>query len=149
MLKGARIDTAEDLCLFTAQQLMHLGNFGKKSLAEVQRALEEHSLSLNAGPADPCLLLSFVRVKSRFNLGLSASRQDRESLARYSVKDLLEIAERLEHIRTRLEDERLRIQILSAIGQVNMLRRVHETVLAGGGSGISKPQDERPDTMQA
>lgn len=44
VLKGARIDTAEDLCLFTAQQLMHLGNFGKKSLAEVQRALEEHSL---------------------------------------------------------------------------------------------------------
>jgi hypothetical protein len=28
--------------------------------------------------------------------------------------------------------------LLSAIGQVGMLRRVHETVLAGGGSELSR-----------
>ncbi|HUB81980.1 MAG TPA: DNA-directed RNA polymerase subunit alpha C-terminal domain-containing protein [Bryobacteraceae bacterium] len=149
VLKGARIDTVEDLCLLTAQQLMKLGNFGKKSLDEVQRALEEHSLSLNSGAADPRLLLSFVRVRSRFNLGLSVSRQNRERLARYSVRDLFEIAERLEQVRTRLEDERLRIQILSAIGQVNMLRRVHETILAGSVSGLPEVQEERHDSLKA
>ena len=40
VLKGAAIDTVEDLCLFTGEQLMRLGNFGKKSLDEVRRALE-------------------------------------------------------------------------------------------------------------
>jgi hypothetical protein len=46
-LKNAGIDTVEDLCLFTGEQLMHLGSFGRKSLEDVQCALAEHSLSLS------------------------------------------------------------------------------------------------------
>ena len=44
VLKGAGIDTVEDLCLFTGEQLMRFGKFGRKSLDDVQSALSEHSL---------------------------------------------------------------------------------------------------------
>jgi hypothetical protein len=137
VLKAARIDTVEDLCLFTGQQLMHLGNFGKKCLDEVRRALEERSLSLHYGLADPRLMLSFGTVKPRFNLGLSVARQDRESLARYSVRELSDISKRLERVLPRLEDQRMRSQLLSAIGQVATLRHVHETVLLGDDTQVS------------
>jgi Bacterial RNA polymerase, alpha chain C terminal domain len=140
VLKCAGIDTVEDLCRFTGHQLMHLGNFGKKCLEEVRSALEEHSLSLHDGLADPRLVLSFAGVKSRFNLGLSVARQDRESLARYSVRELFEISKRLERVLPRLEDQRMRIQLSSAIGHVAMLRHVHETVLLGDDAKVSKTQ---------
>ncbi|MBV8905419.1 MAG: hypothetical protein JOZ22_17455 [Acidobacteriia bacterium] len=94
-LKSAGIDTVEDLCLFTGKQLMHLGSFGRKSLEEVQYALTEHSLSLHRGPADTRWLVSFPGAGRRFNLGLSASNRDRESLARYSVRELARIQESL------------------------------------------------------
>ena len=44
VLKGAGIDTVEDLCLFTGEQLMHLGNFGQKSLVELREKLQEHGV---------------------------------------------------------------------------------------------------------
>ena len=55
VLKDAGIDTVEDLCLFTGEQLKRLGNFGRKSLDDVQSALSEHSLSpyrTSRSPAD-------------------------------------------------------------------------------------------------
>lgn len=58
VLKTIGIDTVEDLCLLTAEQLLGLGNFGEKSLHEVKQALETHSLSLSAGPPDTSLLMS-------------------------------------------------------------------------------------------
>jgi len=140
VLKGAGIDTVEDLCLFTGEQLTHLGNFGKKSLDEVRGALEEHSFSLHAGPADSRLLLSFPRVGARFNLGLSVSKQDSEALARYSARELYEIADRLERVRSQVAGK-ARSQLLSAIGQVSMLRKVHETILGGGGSDVPRTSE--------
>jgi hypothetical protein len=137
VLKGAGIDTVEDLCLFTAKQLLRLRNFGQKSLDEVKHALEQHSFSLHTGPPDPRLLLSFPRVDARFNLGLSTAKRDRESLASYTVRDLCQIEERLRKVGSGVAG-RTRSQLLSAIGQVGMLRRVHETVLAGGGSELSR-----------
>jgi hypothetical protein len=141
VLKGAAIDTVEDLCLLTGEQLMRLGNFGKKSLDEVRLALEQHSLSLHPGPADSRLLVSSVKVRPRFNIGLSVARRDRESLAGYTVREISEIAERLEQVRSRVGG-RTRNQLWSAIGHLGMLRQVHETILAGGDSEVSKPQEQ-------
>lgn len=146
-LKGAAIDTVEDLCPLTGEQLMSLGSFGKKSLDEVRRALEQHSLSLYAGPADSRLLLSSVNVRPRFNIGLSVARRDRESLARYTVREIYGIAERLEQIRSRV-DGRTRSQLWRAIGQLAMLRQVHQTVLAAGGSEASAPEEDHFDETQ-
>jgi hypothetical protein len=95
VLKDAGIDTAEDLCLFTGEQLMRLGNFGRKSLDDVQSALSEHSLSLHTGAADPRLIVSFPGVGRRFNLGLSAANSGCESLAAYTARELARVQESL------------------------------------------------------
>ncbi len=147
VLKGAGIDTVEDLCLFTGEQLMRLGNFGKKSLAEVRSALEGHTLSLHTGPADARLLLSFPKVGARFNLALSVARRDRESLARYTSRELSQIAERLDQVRSHL-DGRVRSQLATAIAQLRMLRQVHETVLTSGGSEVSQVEEQHPKKFQ-
>src|SRR6266496_4205566 len=91
VLKGAGIDTVEDLCLFTAEQLLRLANFGQRSLDEVKHALEEHSFSLHTGPPDSRLMFSFPRVGARFNIALSTVNRDRESLASYTVRELCQI----------------------------------------------------------
>lgn len=147
VLKGAGIDTIEDLCLFTGQQLMHLGNFGQKSLDDVQRALSEHSLSLHSGPADPRLLLSFPGVGTRFNLGLSAANRDRESLAAYSVRDLARIQESLLLLASQLTGQ-TRKRLLMVNGHVGMLVSVHETAL---GKNAEPPAigEARPDPKLA
>jgi hypothetical protein len=140
-LKGAGIDTVEDLCLFTGEQLMHLGNFGKKSLEDVQCALAEHSRSLHTGPADTRLLVSFPGAGRRFNLGLSASNRDRESLALYTVRELARIQESLILLASHSTGQ-TRKRLLMINGHVGMLRSVHETVL-----GKSAEQLE-PDQLQ-
>ena len=127
-LKNAGIDTVEDLCLFTGEQLMHLASFGRKSLEDVQCALTEHSLSLHTGPADTRLLISFPGAGGRFNLGLSASNRDRESLARYSARELARIQESLLLLASHLTGQTRR-RLLSIKGHVGMLRSVHQTVL--------------------
>ena len=147
VLKAAGIDTVEDLCLFTGEQLLRLGNFGKTSLAEVRSVLEGHTLSLHTGPADPRLLLSFPKVGARFNVALSVARRDRESLARYTSRELCQIAERLEQVRSHL-DGRVRSQLATAIAQLRMLRQVHETVLASGDSEVSLPEEQQPNESQ-
>ena len=88
VLKEAGIDTVEDLCLFTRDQLLHLGNFGRKSLDEVENTLKERSLCPNRGPANPQLLVSSIKVGQRFNLAFSVLNGDRASLARYTVREL-------------------------------------------------------------
>ena len=140
-LKNAGIDSVEDLCLLTQDQILRLTNVGKKSVDEVRTALEQRSLSLNAGPADPRLLLSTVKLRPRFNLGLSIARRDRESLARHTLRDLAEIMNQLENIKSRLDDGRTRNQLLAALTYLGLLRRVHETVLAGSGSDITPRSD--------
>ena len=139
-LKSAGIDTVEDLCLFTGKQLMHLGSFGRKSLEDVECALAEHSLSLHDGPADTRLLISFPGAGRRFNLGLSASNRDRESLARYSARELARIQESLLLLTSHLTGQ-MRKRLLSINGHVGMLRSVHETVL-----GKSAEQLEAEDS---
>ncbi len=138
VLKGAGIDTVEDLCLFTGEQLMHLGNFGQKSLDDVQRALSEHSLSLHTGPAHPRLLLSFPGVGARFNLGLTVSNRNRESLAAYSVRELARTQESLLLLASQLTGQTRR-RLLMINGHVGMLRSVHETVL---GKSAEQFEDE-------
>ena len=133
-LKNARIDSVEDLCLLTPDLILRLTNVGKKSLDEVCTALEQRSLSLNAGPADPRLLLLAVKIRPRFNLALSIARRDSESRARYTLRDLAEIMNQLENIKSRLDDGRMRNQLLAAVTHLGLLRRVHETVLAGSDS---------------
>lgn len=128
VLKDAGIDTVEDLCLFTSEQLLHLGNFGQKCLAEVKNALKERSLSLYAGPADARLVLSFPGTGPRFNLGLSASRDDRESLAAYTVRELAAIQESVLMLAQKLSGQPRR-RLLLINGHLGMLEAVHETVL--------------------
>ena len=127
-LKGAGIDTVEDLCLFTGEQLMRLGNFGRKSLDDVQTALSEHSLSLHTGPADPRLLVSFAGVGRRFNLGLTVANRSRESLAAYTSRELARVQESLLLLASHVTGQ-TRTRLLTINGHVGMLRSVHETVL--------------------
>jgi Bacterial RNA polymerase, alpha chain C terminal domain len=140
VFKSAGIDTVEDLCLLTAQQLLGLGNFGKKSLQDVIQVLEAHSLSLHAEPADRRLVLSCPGDGSRFNLGLSTANRDRDSIARYSLRELRRIQERLYRIAARVGG-RTRSQLLDVIVHVGILRQVNEAVLADGA--------ELPGTGQA
>ena len=69
VLKKAGVDTVEDLCLFTAEQLLHLGNFGQKSLDEVEQALQERSLCLHTrvgrSAACPFVCPRWLAVQSR------------------------------------------------------------------------------------
>lgn len=138
-LKGAGIDTVEDLCLFTGEQLMRLGNFGRKSLDDVQTALSEHSLSLHNGPADPRLLVSFAGVGRRFNLGLTVANRSRESLAAYTSRELARVQESLLLLATHATGQ-TRTRLLTINGHVGMLRSVHETVL---GKSAGQFQAER------
>lgn len=129
VLKAAGIDTIEELCLFTAEQLRRLGNFGQKSLDEVKDALKERSLSLNTGPANSRLLLSFPATRgTRFNLA-SVSDLDCERLARYTVRELASIQESLLRLASQLTEQPRR-RLLSLSGHVDVLRSIHETVLA-------------------
>jgi len=103
-------------------------------LDEISIALEQRSLCLHASPANAHLLVSAVRVRPRFNFALSVVRQDRESLARYTVRDLAEIVKQLERVKSRLNEGPARIQLVTALSHVRLLSKVHETVLAGRGS---------------
>jgi hypothetical protein len=131
VLKNAGVDTVEDLCLLTAQQLLGLGNFGKKSLQDVIQVLEAHSHSLHAEPADRRLVLCCPGDGSRFNLALSTASRDRDSIARYSLRELRRIEERLNRIAARVGG-RTRSRLLDVIAHVGILRQVNETVLADG-----------------
>ena len=128
VLKEAGIDTVEDLCLFTAEQLLHLGNFGQKSLDEVVRTLKERSLSLHSGLADTRLLVSSIKVGPRFNLACSVSNSDRASLAKYTVRELAEIQDSLLQAASQLDGQQRR-RLLMINGHVGMLRSVHQTIL--------------------
>jgi hypothetical protein len=117
VLKGPGIDTVEDLCVFTAKQLLRLGNFGQKSLDEVKHDLLRVRFLSKRGLADSRLLFSFPSVGARFNLGLSTVKRDRESLASYTVRDLCRIEARLQQVGSGVA-WRTRSQLLSAIGHV-------------------------------
>ena len=104
------------------------------------QVLESHSLSLHAEPADRRLVLSCPGDGSRFNLGLSTANQDRDSIARYSLRELRRIQERLDRIAARVGG-RTRSQLLDVIVHVGILRQVNEAVLADGA--------ELPGTGQA
>ena len=142
VLKEAGIDTVEDLCLFTRDQLLHLGNFGRKSLDEVDNALKGRSLSLNRGPANPRLLVSSIKV-GRFNLAFSVLNGDRASLARYTVRELAQIQNSLLEVASQL-DERPRRRLLIINGHVGVLRSIHESILENGPepSKAAKPQSD-------
>jgi hypothetical protein len=135
------------VCLLTGEQLLGLGNFGKKSLEDVRTALQQHSLSLRAGAADSRLLVSSVNAWTRFNIGLSVSRRDRESLAGYTLCEIHRIAEHLEQIRSRVRG-RTRNHLLRAIGHLAILRQVHQTVVTGAGSLFSAREAEDLDETQ-
>lgn len=78
VLKDAGIDTVEDLCLFTGEQLMRFGKFGRKSLDDVQSALSEHSLSpyrTSRSPADRFVSRRRQEVQSGIICGQSLSRE--------------------------------------------------------------------------
>jgi len=140
-LKNASIDTVEDLCRLTGEQLMKLSNFGKKSLDELRRALAQHSLSLHTGSADPRLLVSSVKAGPRFNIGLSTVRGDRGSLAGYTLREIHRISEHLELVRSRVSGP-VRGHLSSALGHLAILKQVHETVLAAGESENSSPEKQ-------
>jgi hypothetical protein len=135
VLKDAGIDTVEDLCLFTGEQLMRLGNFGRKSLDDVQSALSEHSLSLHTGPADPRLIVSCPGVGRRFNLGLSVANRGRESLAAYTARELARVQESLLLLATRVTGQ-TRTRLLTINGHVGMLRSVTKRFSARAQSNL-------------
>jgi hypothetical protein len=83
------------------------------------------------GSADPRLVLSFVRVGSRFNLAFSVSNRDRASLAEYTVRELAKIQDSLLEVGSQLNGQQ-RKRLLIINGHVGMLRSVHETILAQG-----------------
>jgi hypothetical protein len=128
VLKEAGIDTVEDLCLFTRDQLLHLGNFGRKSLDEVENALKERSLCLNRGPANPQLLVSSIKVGPRFNLAFSVLNGDRAGLARYTVRELAQIQDSLLEVMSQ-STGLPRKRLLNINGHVGVLRSVHESIL--------------------
>jgi Bacterial RNA polymerase, alpha chain C terminal domain len=147
VLKDAGIETVEDLCLLTGEQLMHLGNFGRKSLEDVERALSEHALSLQTGAADPRLLLSFPGVGKRFNLGLSPSNRDRESLAAYTARELAQIRKSLLLLASQSTGQTRR-RLLTINGHVGMLQAVHGTVL-GSRAEQFDGLESQPDPLLA
>ena len=127
VLKRAGIDTVEDLCRFTAEQLLRLGNFGKKSLSEVEEVLKERSLSLHGGPADPRLLVSSIKV-SRLNLAFSVSNRSNASVAKYTIRELAQIEDSLLRLASQLEGQQRR-RLLIINGHVGLLPSVHEAIL--------------------
>jgi hypothetical protein len=141
VLKDAGIDTVEDLCLFTAEQLLQMGNFGQKSLAEVKEVLKERSLVLHPGPADPRLTLSFPGAGTRFNLGLSVSRRDRECLAAYTIRELTRVQESVLMLAQKLTGQPRR-RLLLINGHIGMLQAVHKTVLG------KNPEQQRSEEPQ-
>jgi hypothetical protein len=108
---------------------MRLGNFGRKSLDDVQSALSEHLLSLHTGPANPRLIVSYPGVCRRFNLGLSVANSGRESLAAYTARELARVQESLLLLATHVTGK-TRTRLLTINGHIGMLRSVHETVLS-------------------
>jgi hypothetical protein len=81
----------------------------------------------------------------RFNLGLSTANRDRDSIARYSLRELRRIQERLYRIAARVGG-RTRSQLLDVTVHVGILRQVNEAVLADGaelpGSGQAESSAE-------
>jgi predicted RecB family nuclease len=139
VLKKAGIDTVEDLCRFTPEQLPHLGNFGQKSLDEVEQVLKERSLSLHRGPTDPRLLVSSIEVGPRLNLAFSVSSRDRASLAKYTVRELVQIEDSLVQVTSQLSGQQRR-RLLIINGHLGLRRSVHETIL---------PEGPRPSEAEA
>jgi hypothetical protein len=81
------IETVEDLCRLTAEQVRNLGNCGKKTLREIEGALRGLSLSLRCEPVDEGRLLFGFGTHKRFNAGLSESGQNSRILVRYTLRE--------------------------------------------------------------
>lgn len=133
VLEKIGIDTVEDLCQLTAEQLMGLGNFGKKSLDDVLHALERNSPSLNLGTPNPRLLISFPGAGVRFNRGFTTGSHNFESLSRYTVAELHRIEERLRELSARA-DKRSLAQLRHVMALAILLRQIHQTVVSLGSS---------------
>ena len=67
------------------------------------------------------ILRSALKLRPRLNVALNVARRDRERLARYRLCELVEIMNRLERIKSRLNDGRARSQPLVALAHLGHL----------------------------